>query len=281
MLFGGAANEPRTGTLNPRRQFYSGEWPGVQDGAQASGDPAGRSARRLRQVREHRTLAITIALSIFGLAWAAQRVQEVLANVGAGNSPVQLASIGLLLAVIGFLLSWYFGTDAELEAVETLGPGLLKFVPQSEVLLVMAAALGLGLLGIASVNAVAFACVLFGIKALELWSSWPLSNLVRQNIAAADKQDLPPQLRNGLAAVRRYYLERPWVQLTTIGTSTITVCIAVGAYCAASTNEQVYVAGTTAASILLIVAMVAQEATTWRWRRTYIRELEKTATDNP
>ncbi len=249
----------------------------MRDEEPAHGEPARRPRGLLRRVREHRNLAIAVVPSIFGLAWAGQRIQEVLGSTGVDDLPVRLASIGLLLAVVAFLASWFFGSDVELEAVENIGPELLVFVPRSEPVLVIAAAFGLGLLGVTSVNALAFACVLFAIKALELWSSWPLYNLVRTNTAAAEKPGIPPHLEKGIEAVHGYYLQTPWVQLTAAMMFVIAMCIAVTAFSAASPDRQVYIFGTTISSVVLIAAMAIQEAITWGWRRSYLRRLEDAA----
>ena len=242
-----------------------------------------RLARKRRgllpHVREHRNYAVVLVPVILGLGLTAQRFPDVFAG-SADEVPVRLASIGLLVATILYLTSWFFGSAAELEPVERLGEDLLSYVPRSELPLIISAAVALGFLGIASVNAVAFASVLFCIKVIELWSSWPFQNLVRRNADAAEELEAgKPQLSAGLAAgvnaVRRYYLETPWVQLTTVVMLVTVGCLAVAAFSAATPDRQVYVTGTTAASLGLMAAMALQETQTWRWRMRYIRELDE------
>ena len=240
---------------------------------------AGRRRGVLSHVREHRTFAVVLAPLILGLGLTVQRLMDAIPGP-ADELPVRLASLGLLAATLLYLASWFFGSYYELDAVERLDEELLRVVPRSELPIIIGTAIALGCLGLASANVVIFGTLLFAIKAIELWSSYPLHNLVRENAHAAEHPDRgAPRpstgLQAGINAVRRYYLERPWAQVTAVVMTVIMASLVLATFAAAAPERAAFAAGTAAAAVGMLAAMTLQEARTWLWRLRYLRDLDE------
>lgn len=239
---------------------------------------AGRrvSRARLSKLREHRNFAILIVPLLPALVWTGDRLQASLASDGP-DFPLRLAALGLLVATLLYFTSWFFGSAAELTAIEQVGEDLLTYVPQSELPAVLVTGLALALLGLATVDVLAFALVLLVIKLIELAASWPLGRVVREGLgAAADARG--PGLDQALAAIRRYYLDTPWAVLTAITLGLTAAAATMAAYGTVTPDPALSVSVRTLSAIVLIIAIAIQEGRTWGWRRQYVAALEAAAT---
>jgi hypothetical protein len=218
-------------------------------------------------VREHRNTAMAIVTVLLGLALTGDRARDLLSPVPTDELPARAASIVLLAASIAYLLSWVFGSDIELGAVEELGEQHLVVVPRSESRAILGAAAGLGLLALLSINVLAFAVALLSLKAIELWASWDLAATVRLNSEAALGER--PELTAAIDVVGAYYLGIPWVQTTAVVLYALAVAIAIAAYSAAMADRPLGAVGTALAAGIVIAVMVVQETVTWRRRLRY------------
>lgn len=230
-----------------------------------------RGRRLLGLVRMHRNFAVALVPFGVGLVLSVRSIGDALAQANTPEGPARLASTALLLATLFYLGSWYFGSELELNAVESIGEEFLTEVPRSTVPLITVTSLALTGLALASAIPLIFGALLLLIKLIELWASWPFHRLVGKATDVVSR-DVSPAVELALRAARDYYLERPWVQLSAVVIGIVGACLVVGAVALASPG--LYVPGTTAASLGLIAAMLVQEIGTWRWRWRYYRDLE-------
>jgi hypothetical protein len=231
---------------------------------------------RLSRLREDRNFAILIVPLLPALVWTGDRLQSSIA-AGGPDFPVRLASVGLLIATLGYSTSWYFGSSAELNAIEAVGEDRLAYVPRPERPIVIATGLALGLLGLATIDVLLFSVILLVIKLIELAASWPLSRVVRLSLDGAEKEVNSPDLQLALVAVRRYYLDTPWAVLTAATIALASTAGLLAAYGSATADVELSVWTRTSAAVVLVIAIIVQEGRTWGWRRRYLHALEEAA----
>lgn len=226
------------------------------------------------RLADHRMLAFVLVLGWVGLPI----VGSLLVNVmSLPPDPIAFrvpATFALLATALGVMILWYSASHSELRALQAVGRKYIGYLPDSELPLVLAAAAALGLLGVAAVWSVAFAAVFLGLKAVELWSSWPLHREIREGICRGRADPtLDVRHRKALVVVERYYLGRPWVQRSTgaIFAAVLLLVAAIGLY--GWVPEPARLAGLAAVVVGLVVLVVIHELVVARWRGAYFREL--------
>lgn len=225
-------------------------------------DPA--NERRWAEIFEQRNLAIAVVGGLFFGAVVLSRIADIV-RVGTLSASM-VASLVLLSITFVLLLMWGWATKKELELLRHAGGGTIPPLPGSSFPLVVAAAVTLGALGVATAWPLVFAVLYGALRVTEALGYVRIKEMVAEGISRARAVPTEPEQSNALDALERYYLRVPWRLLQ--GGQILLAALAgiLAAVALATSNSGFREDLNVSAYGVLIGAILVNESLVGRWR---------------